>query len=149
MNFLKLEKAFCNPILACFLIVLTCAVIYSNSLDGPFLFDDNRSIAENEKIRDVSNFLRFDQIRMKRPFVDLTFALNYRFGQLNVRPFHVTNVLIHMMTGVIVYFLSCAILRRLLRPTGDPPPIPHHESRNTRHKTPIPLIGLFTALIFV
>ena len=149
MKFLKLERAFNSRLLACLLIVLTCAVIYSNSLDGPFLFDDNRAIAEKEKIREVSNFLRFDQIRTKRPFVDLTFALNYRFGQLNVRPYHVINVLIHMMTGVIVYFLSCAILRRLLRPTGDPRSISHHESRNTRHNAPIPLIGLFTALIFV
>ena len=148
MNFVRLEKAFCSPILAVFLIVATCAVIYSNSLNGLFLFDDIRIIVENEKIRDVSNFLQVDQILEKRPFTDLTFALNYQFGRLNVLGYHLINLLIHIINGVVVYFLSSAILGRLFKPTRDHPAIPRYASPNTEYETSIPLVALFTALIF-
>ena len=147
--FPRLERAFSSRLLACFLIVLTCAVIYSNSLDGPFILDDGYVIRDSEKIQDVSNFLRFDQSVLRRPFVDLTFALNYRFGQLHTRGYHLINVLIHMINGVIVYFLSGLILSRLLKPTDESSPISNFESGSARHKAPIPLIALFTALIFV
>ena len=95
---------------AILLIVMTGAIIYSNSLRGPFLFDDTRTIVENEQIRNLSNYLNFDHILQKRPFADLTFALNYRYGQLNPFGYHVINLLIHILNGVIVYFLSGAIL---------------------------------------
>ena len=149
VKFLKSERAFYNPLLAVFLIAVTCAVIYSNTLDGPFIFDDEHVIRDSERIRNVSNYLRFDQSVLQRPFVNLTFSLNYQFGQLNVRGYHVINMLIHMINGVIVYFLSGAILTRLLRSTKSPPFVPSHESPNTGRETPISLIALFTALIFV
>ena len=149
VDFSKLKRAFCNPLLACFLVVVTCAVIYCNSLNGPFILDDGYLIRDSEKIQDVSNFLRFDRLILKRPFVDLTFALNYRFGQLNVLGYHLINVLIHMINGVIVYFLSGLILSRLLKPKNEPLAISDYELQETGNKAPIPLIALFTALIFV
>ena len=148
-SFPKLERALNSRLLACLLIVLTCAVIYSNSLDGPFILDDGHVIRDSEKIRDVSNFLRFDQSVMRRPFADLTLALNYRFGQLHTRGYHLINILIHMINGVIVYFLSGLILSRLLKPTDESSSISNLESRGVRYKASIPLIALFTALIFV
>ena len=97
------------------MIVFTGIVIYSNTLRGPFLYDDVRTIVENEKIRGVSNYIGIDRVFQKRPFADLTFALNYRFGQLNTHGYHLVNLLIHLLNGVVVYFLSVAVLRRIFR----------------------------------
>ena len=160
MNVSVKKKVFGSRLPAILLIALTGAIIYSNSLRGPFLFDDTRTIVENEKIRVLSNFLGLDSILQNRPFADLTFALNYRFGKLDPFGYHVINLLIHILNGVIVYLLSRAILAQLSETTSFHPsisdPRPQKKKRlisdpegllNTKQQ--IPLIALFTALIFV
>ena len=161
MNASGKEKLFGSRLAAIFLIVITGAIIYSNSLRGPFLFDDTRTIVENEQIRNLSNYLSFDRILQKRPFADLTFALNYKFGQLNVFGYHVINLLIHLINGVIVYLLSGAILTQIFkstsvhasnsasRPQKKRRPISSSEAHLYDIKQQIPMIALLAALIFV
>ena len=108
-----------TPWFACVLITLVAVVIYCNIYRAPFVFDDQGQIEENVKIRDLSECFSPRQLFSPRPIVELTFALNYRFGGLNVFGYHVVNTLIHIINGVLVYFLALAIFKRLLIPSAQ------------------------------
>jgi hypothetical protein len=41
----------------------------------------------------------------RRPVLDLTFALNYYFGKLDVFGYHLVNLLLHIANGVMLYFI--------------------------------------------
>jgi tetratricopeptide (TPR) repeat protein len=115
------------------LICLTAAVIYSNTFDAPFVFDDQHTIQQNAKIRDMRNFYTPDVLRSPRPLVDFTFALNYHFGKLRVFGYHLVNLFIHIANGVLVFFLSRIMFRKL---SGADNPNSY-------------LAALFAALIFI
>jgi hypothetical protein len=100
MNFSILKNRLSSPCPALILIVLVAAVIYSNIYHCPFIFDDGPNIVENYKIRDVGNYLSVQELLKPRAIVDLTFAVNYRFGKLNVFSYHLVNVLIHIINGL-------------------------------------------------
>jgi len=124
-------------------ICLLSILIYSNTFNSTFVFDDKFQIEENLEIRDLDNYFSIKQLLKPRAIVDFTFALNYKFGKLNVFGYHLVNVLIHILNGLLVYFLSLTIFRQLFtfRSISNSP-IP--QSPNSS----IPLISLLTALIF-
>ena len=101
--------------LAVSLICLLAVVIYSNTFQSPFVFDDQHTIQENAKIRDIDNFYTPDVLQSQRPLVDFTFALNYHFGKLRVFGYHLVNLLIHAANGIMVFFLSQMLFRKLTR----------------------------------
>jgi len=113
MNFSILKNRLSSPWVTLVLIALTAVVIYSNIYQSPFVFDDKSQIVERMSIRHLENHLSLEQLLKPRAIVDLTFALNYKFGKLNVFGYHLVNVLIHIMNGFIVYFLSLTIFSRL------------------------------------
>jgi len=114
----KLRDTLLSPWFALIIIALAAFVIYSNVYQSPFVFDANHSIVKSQVIRDVSNFLDLKRIPTLRPVVDLTFALNYKFGKLDVFGYHLVNILIHIINGFIAYFLALIILRLLFLPSG-------------------------------
>ena len=161
MSSSKYRRFFSSPFATVALIVLIGSVVYGNSLHGPFLFDDVRTIVENDKIRDVSNYVGFDRIFQKRPFADLTFALNFRFSELEPFGYHLVNILIHLLNGVLVYFLGSAIITQISGSDGGklfffgPRPgrmkrtVSSPEDQFHDAKQQIAFIALFAALIFV
>lgn len=108
------EKALLGPRFHAFAIVGLCvlgALIYCNSFAGPFVFDDVRNIAENQHIRVTS--LDWDSLydaavhsRAPRPVAYFSFALNYYLGEYEVAGYHLGNLLIHLINGVLVYALA-------------------------------------------
>ena len=98
------------------MITLSAVIIYSNIYQSPFVFDDRPGIQENLDIHNVGNYLSVDKLLKPRDIVNLTFALNYRFGKLNVFGYHLINVLIHVINGFLVYFLALTIFRQLYPP---------------------------------
>jgi tetratricopeptide (TPR) repeat protein len=91
------------------IILLFGALIYSNSLRGPFILDDLNQIIENPGIRHVWPPTWLD--RGLRPFAYLTLALNYSAHGLDVQGYHIVNVLIHLLAGLVFF----GIVRRTLR----------------------------------
>ncbi len=85
--------------------------IYSNTLSNPFVFDDVSGILNNRNIR--LGYLNFENIKKvatngpysQRPIANISFALNYHFHQYRVAGYHIINILIHMVTGVLLYLL--------------------------------------------
>lgn len=68
-------------------IVLTGTLIYSNSFDCSFQFDDFTSIVNNPKIKNLSDIDAL--LSYNTRFIPyLLFALNYNIGQLDVWGYH-------------------------------------------------------------
>ena len=96
-------------------IVIAGSVAYSNSLSGPFLVDDQLSIIGNSGIRE---WWRLGAVLFPgrelpvagRPLVNFSFAINYALGGLDVRGYHVVNVALHLLCGLIVF----GVVRRTL-----------------------------------
>ncbi|MCK4534471.1 MAG: tetratricopeptide repeat protein, partial [Syntrophobacterales bacterium] len=152
-------KTLLSPWFALIVIALAAFVIYSNTYNCPFVLDDNHSIKKNIKIRDLSNFSSPERFLNSRTVVDFTFALNYRFGKVNVFGYHLVNILIHIANGFIVYFLALAILRLLFRPSGEEAQSAKSRERSAKRKalnselttqnSQFPVMALFAALIFI
>jgi tetratricopeptide (TPR) repeat protein len=109
------EKFSMNPsILRTAAIFLCFAILgfllYSNTFESPFVFDDNRKIVENQSIRitelSAANLIEtaFGKESPKaRPISNVTFALNYYFHQYNVEGYHLVNIVIHILAGMFLF----------------------------------------------
>ena len=89
--------------------------VYWNSLAAPFLFDDEPSIVNNLKIRDLTALTRVLSPPHAtpvagRPVVNLSFAVNYALGGLDVRGYHLFNIGIHVLAALVLF----GIVRRTL-----------------------------------
>jgi tetratricopeptide (TPR) repeat protein len=108
-----------HPLLGPALIVLAAALVYSNTLDASFHFDDVTSIAGNPAIRSFGSFWPPSGTRT---LGYLSFALNYRLGGLDVLGYHLANLLVHACNGLLVHRLATLALRtpalRGSRPEG-------------------------------
>ncbi|MFH1190308.1 MAG: tetratricopeptide repeat protein [Candidatus Omnitrophota bacterium] len=109
-----------NKFQAAFLLFILTIVIYSNSLGGEFLYDDDYFIVKNIHIRNLENIPSFftspsavafaDLAQdVYRPLTTISYALDYRFRHLNTFGYHLENVLLHAFNAVL-----CFILLRLI-----------------------------------
>jgi Tfp pilus assembly protein PilF len=101
-----------------FIIGLIIAAVglaaYSNTFHVPFQFDDSQQITDNSVIRDIDNFFLSSagyKFNPRRFIGYITFALNYHFGGLDVTGYHIVNLAIHIINGLLVYLLVIVILR--------------------------------------
>ena len=95
--------------------LLICAlglIVYSNSFDCSFQFDDAYNITENQAIHDISDLKAiWDFYFINTRFVGLlSFALNYHFHGLDVFGYHLINLLIHIGASIFVWWLTILIL---------------------------------------
>ncbi len=129
------------------LILVVSSVIYSNSLDNSFQYDDAFNIVENTLIRDFKNIPAFftkpvssSSPRWKagyRPLLMTSFTINYKLGKLNVRGYHIVNILFHIMNSVLVYVLIFTVLSLGEKKEELP------ENRSVKY-----IISLFVSLLF-
>jgi len=129
--------------LAVFGVILAigfCA--YSNSFKVPFQFDDFPNIYHNRSVHfksfsfdEVQELIKDNYKQSIRIFAYLTFGLNHYFGGLNVLGYHLVNVLIHLSSGIFLYwFLLLTFNLPSLRERYGPEAFP---------------VALFTGLLFV
>jgi tetratricopeptide (TPR) repeat protein len=88
-------------------------VIYADTHDHAFHFDDLHAIQKSETIRSFDAFrdVGFWTNIHNRPLSQLSFAINYSQGALDPGPYHRTNILIHALASILCFFL----VRRLLQ----------------------------------
>ncbi|OFW34748.1 MAG: hypothetical protein A3F70_14250 [Acidobacteria bacterium RIFCSPLOWO2_12_FULL_67_14] len=98
--------------------MLAGALTYANGLSAPFAFDDQLSIVENTSIRQWNpRTLFFPERELPvagRPLVNVTFAVNYALGGLDVAGYHVVNVAWHLLSALLVF----GLVRRTLNLSG-------------------------------
>lgn len=102
------------------LLVIGILVVYANSFNCGWHYDDNLNIQANPAIQietlDVTTLWAVikdgDQQpgQIGRPLAYLSFALNYLVGGLSVVGYHVVNVCIHILAAITLFFLIRLIL---------------------------------------
>jgi len=120
------------------LIIFCClgVVIYSNSFGASFHFDDELSIVSNLSIRNLTNFRGIWNFWPTRFLTYLSIALNYHFQKFNVFGYHLFNLLIHLVSTIMVWWL---VLLTLSTPKIKQQKISQQAN----------LIALFAGLIFL
>ena len=91
------------------LLIFLGVILYSNVVNSPFVFDDYKSIIENELIRSVTESLR--NISSNRYLPLLSFALNYAFSGLKPFGYHLANNLIHIVNALLIYYFVVLTFR--------------------------------------
>ena len=104
-----------SALIPCVLIIAAGAAAYSNTFAVPFVFDDIDAIVHNESIREMWQLHRVlspgpDATVSGRPVANLSLAVNYALGGLNVRGYHVFNLTIHVLAALVLF----GIVRRTL-----------------------------------
>jgi tetratricopeptide (TPR) repeat protein len=98
-------------ILSLCLILAIPAISFSPSLKNDFLnWDDPQYVTENKMITELSwrNIETiFDSIYMGHyhPLILLSYSLEYRFFKLNPFAYHLTNLILHLLNGLLVFWL--------------------------------------------
>ncbi len=127
------------------LFILVGFMIYSNTLRSPFVMDDLGAIQNNP-------YIRMEQISARniadaavgygknRPVAMVSFALNYYFGQYNVVGYHLVNIVVHITTGILLFFFVKLTLT-----------ISNQQTNAARKSDPITLttLSFFTALLWL
>lgn len=99
------------PWLAALGIVAVVVLGYANTLNAPFVFDDQRGVVENESIRKLwplhEVLIAPPQATgaAGRPVVNLSLALNYALGGLDVRGYHALNIALHACAALVLFGL--------------------------------------------
>ena len=96
--------------------------VYSNTLEAPFVFDDKFVIIENPIVKDLAYFIspseakvhkgHFEYESFKHRYIGyLTFSLNYLVHKLDETGYHLTNLAVHLINSLIVYWFVVLIFR--------------------------------------
>lgn len=111
LNMLK-PKASLN--LSYLLVILITCLVYINSLNNGFVYDDNYMIVENDYLRGLENIPLFFSSKlttgfipqgMYRPLTMLTYILNFWSAGLNPFYYHLINLLLHILNISMLYLL--------------------------------------------
>ena len=118
------------------LLLVVTTLIYLPGLWGFFILDDYTSIVDNPGIQ-ITRF-DFPSLRqawfaessgpLGRPVSALSFAINHAFSGLDGWAFKATNLLIHLLNGLLLWTLLQLLLKRLPNTVTRPLSAPQTES---------------------
>lgn len=101
------------------LALLVTALVYSPGLSGGWLFDDYPNIVDNHGVQPttaspaslIKAALSSPASDLKRPLASLSFAANYLATGLDPFWMKLTNLVLHLLNGVLVFLLCRALLK--------------------------------------
>lgn len=115
-----------NRIHFLFLLILISVIflVYYDSFNNLFLYDDLPFLTENPAVRNLdlnsamSYFTDKDTVSSSRdlakdvwrPFMTLSFAIDYKLWKLDARLYHIENTSLHAINAILVYILVALIL---------------------------------------
>ena len=145
------------PWLLLAIAVIATAAMYWPGVTGGWVFDDYPNIVDNAAIHItqghstlvawVNSALSSPSSFLRRPLASLTFSMNWYFGGGDPWPFKVTNIVIHLINGVLVFVMLRALLRLLVlrntspRAARDPLPAEEGDGSSGTRLSPPPSIG--------
>ncbi len=107
-------------LLGVILIIFLGLSVYLNSLKGTLFWDDEVTVVNNIFIRHPIKYLgkifsasyhsgAGETLNFYRPLTTLFFAFDYQIWRLNPFGYHLSNVALHILNGILIFFL----LRRI------------------------------------
>lgn len=105
------------------LILFAVIVIYANSIDAGFVYDDQNFIVDNRPIKTWLfsrpwDFFARPEVAVwsgiYRPLRTLSFAIDYQLFGLHSAGYHIENLLLHYLNCILVYFLLLRLTRSRL-----------------------------------
>ncbi|MFC1624175.1 tetratricopeptide repeat protein [Candidatus Omnitrophota bacterium] len=104
-----------NLLISIALIAILGLAVYSNSLNGKFIWDDEFLVEKNVCIKDFSNIkkvivenitvLEERKWSSYRPLQIFTYMIDYSLWKLDVRGYHLTNILLHILVALGIFWL--------------------------------------------
>lgn len=96
-------------------MLLLVGLIYLPGLNGPLLLDDGNNLAplgaiENGTLSIGEYVFGSHEGALSRPVSNASFMLNWLLWGDNLMAFKAVNVLVHLLCGVVVFFLARALL---------------------------------------
>lgn len=90
-------------------LVLFALVAYLPAMQGGFVWDDDSYVTENRALRDLAGLKRVwltpNETPQYYPLTHTTFWIEAQLFGLDPTPFHVTNVLLHAASAVLLWLL--------------------------------------------
>jgi tetratricopeptide (TPR) repeat protein len=116
----NIQNNLLHPIHKALLIAILLAfgiLVYSSTFDSPFVLDDEPFIVKDIAIHMID--LSWDDVKMaafkgfpaQRYLPNISWAFNYYFGQLNPFGYHLVNLVIHLLSGIFLFFFIKNTLR--------------------------------------
>ena len=139
-----------NHVFPILVLILVCFAVYSNTFQNDFMWDDEKLIVDNHYIKSLGHipylysfkYWKYDHPfkgpGQYRPVRATTFAIDYSLWKLNPAGYHLTNLILHSINVILIYFLIFRLKQE-------------HESDNTEgNRIIFVLMGLpvLTALLF-
>jgi tetratricopeptide (TPR) repeat protein len=104
------------------LLVVAGTVVYLPTLKNDFIFDDRALVANNPLLRGAGSVK--EVLTSGRTFRMITFVTDHALYGMNPTGYHITNILLHILTGLLVFW----VLKKI---SGQP------------------ILGFVTALLFL
>ncbi len=119
MNKAFQDKLYFHGITVSIIIALT-VITYLNCLPNLFVYDDVSTITENRFIKDWGNFpalfthdyFKYSGELTYRPFVTLSYFIDYSLWHENPMGYHVVNVVLHTLIVTLIYFLALLLFQQ-------------------------------------
>jgi tetratricopeptide (TPR) repeat protein len=143
-----------DPLVHILLIIAAGFFVYFNTVTAPFLFDDYPYLVNNPAIKDFSYFADTNRILnlginadiknnfILRPVSYFSFALNYALHGLDVRGYHVANLIIHIGNALLVYLLLSLLLQ-------TPAMAADEQEKSDSPAVKLRYLPFFCALLFI
>jgi tetratricopeptide (TPR) repeat protein len=128
MEYMKVIKHTLNKhliVTSLILIILLGLVIYSNSLNGKFIWDDDALVKYNIYIKNWSHLTNIfsedigagaqGKYSFYRPLLMITYMIDYSLWKLDVLGYHLTNIILHILVALAIYwFINLVFEDKLL-----------------------------------
>ncbi len=117
--FNHVSRSFSHSFIHILCLAFLIIIIYSNTLNAPFQWDESDFIVNNPIIKNLHYFTSPSDAKelplyialVNRYIGYLTFALNYRINGLSVTGYHIVNISIHIANSVLVYLFVLLTFR--------------------------------------
>jgi len=116
MHISRVKSIYCYLI-----IILVTYLVFHDSLSNDFVFDDESVIVNNSSIQSIGNIPSFFTAeegfhkvigRYYRPIISASYAIDYSIWGLNSFGFHLTNIIIHIISCLLLFKIFTVLFWR-------------------------------------
>ncbi len=104
-------------VIGALLIIAINIALYCNTFTSAFVFDDLHTIVDTEggegfrtHLKDITNYSAIFNLHPSRFITYFSIALNYHLGKINPFGYHLLNIIFHVLTAQVIFFLIYILL---------------------------------------